>query len=148
MASWSTSADKLIEELEEVEKQLYQTKNQSPQDPLNFPIRLNNRLSSLVGVVAAGDNPPTRQADEVRDQLLAEIDLLLATQSRVADQGIASSMKRCGQPGFRRFLLNKPEQARNWRFCARLRQKIGKTAFWAIGTFAIWICPVIWIALQ
>ena len=84
------SADKLIEELEEVEKRLYQTRNESPQDPLNYPIRLNNRLSSLVGVVAAGDNPPTQQAVEVRDQLLAEIDLLLETQTRIADKGIES----------------------------------------------------------
>lgn len=81
-------ADTLIAELRDVEKRLYQTKNQSPQDPLNYPIRLNNRLSSLVGVVAAGDNAPTRQAVQVRDELIAEIDLLLENQSKIVDKGI------------------------------------------------------------
>ena len=65
------------ERLTEIEKKLYQTQNQSSQDPLNFPIRLNNRLSSLVGVVSMGDNAPTKQSIEVRDLLLAEIEQLL-----------------------------------------------------------------------
>lgn len=64
----------LVDDLSKVEKKLYQTKNQSNQDPLNFPIRLNNRLSALVSVVSAGDNAPTKQSIEVRDELIAEID--------------------------------------------------------------------------
>ena len=68
----------IVERLSVIEKKLYQTQNQSPQDPLNFPIRLNNRLSSLVGVVSMGDNAPTRQSIEVRDLLVSEIDTLLA----------------------------------------------------------------------
>jgi hypothetical protein len=46
----------VVTKLSEIEKVLYQTKNQAPQDPLNFPIRLNNRLSALVSVVSGGDN--------------------------------------------------------------------------------------------
>ncbi len=64
----------LIDSMTEIEKRLYQTQNRSGQDPLNFPIRLNNRLSGLVGVVASGDNAPTKQAYKVRDLLIAEID--------------------------------------------------------------------------
>ena len=79
------SAKKLSEKLTAIEKKLYQTKNRSSQDPLNFPIRLNNRLSSLVGVVSMGDNPPTRQAVEVRDYLLKEIDQLLAEQREILE---------------------------------------------------------------
>lgn len=70
-------ANELIKKLTAIEEQLYQTKNQSSQDPLNFPIKLNNRLSGLVGVVSTGDNAPTRQSIEVRDALLAEINPLL-----------------------------------------------------------------------
>ncbi|MEM7784316.1 MAG: glycosyl hydrolase, partial [Planctomycetota bacterium] len=62
-------ADQLVNQLTSIEEQLYQTKNQSPQDPLNFPIRLNNRLSALVGVAAMGDFRPTDQAIQVRDTL-------------------------------------------------------------------------------
>ncbi|MFT5300323.1 MAG: photosystem II stability/assembly factor-like uncharacterized protein [Mariniblastus sp.] len=82
-------AKSLVAALTTVEKKLYQTKNESPQDPLNYPIRLNNRLSALVGVVSAGDNAPTRQSIEVRDMLLAEMDDLLAKQKKVVDQELS-----------------------------------------------------------
>lgn len=84
-----SKAKSLVKKLSDVEQQLYQTKNQSPQDPLNFPIRLNNRLSSLVGVVSTGDNPPTRQAVEVRDQLLLEINQLLADQKEIVEKELS-----------------------------------------------------------
>ena len=83
-------AKALVKALTEVEEKLYQTKNESPQDPLNYPIRLNNRLSSLVGVVSTGDNRPTKQSADVRDMLLAEIDQLLAEQQKVVDDELAS----------------------------------------------------------
>lgn len=67
-------AEAIIEEITAIEETLYQTKNESSQDPLNFPIRLNNRLSALIGVAASGDFRPTEQTLEVRDMLLAEID--------------------------------------------------------------------------
>jgi len=64
----------LGQRLTQIEEALYQTKLQSAQDPLNYPIRLNNRLSGLVGVVASGDFRPTRQAYQVRDEVVALID--------------------------------------------------------------------------
>ena len=82
------SGKSLSERLTEIEKRLYQTQNQSPQDPLNFPIRLNNRLSSLVGVVSTGDFPPTQQSIEVRDTLIAEIDKQLAELSSILKDDI------------------------------------------------------------
>jgi hypothetical protein len=56
------------------EKALYQTQNRSSQDPLNYPIRLNNKLASVAGVAAAGDFAPTAQARAVREELTAAID--------------------------------------------------------------------------
>jgi hypothetical protein len=44
------AARSLITKLTSVEEELYQTKNQSSQDPLNYPIRLNNKLAALTGV--------------------------------------------------------------------------------------------------
>jgi len=67
----------LLQKTEDIEKALYQTKNQSPQDPLNFPIHLNNKLSTVGVMTAAGDFPPTDQAYAVRDSLFAQIDPLL-----------------------------------------------------------------------
>ena len=72
------AGEALKEKLEEVEKALYQTKNQSRQDPLNFPIRLNDKLANVMGMAAAGDYPPTRQLIAVRDELFGKIDAELA----------------------------------------------------------------------
>ncbi|HEX5759035.1 MAG TPA: glycosyl hydrolase [Thermoanaerobaculia bacterium] len=66
-----------------VEEALYQTKNRSAQDPLNFPIRLNDKLAALGDTVAAGDNAPTAQAVAVRDALVAAIDQELARLQQV-----------------------------------------------------------------
>ena len=65
-------------EMDEIEKTLYQTQNQSRQDPLNFPIRLNNKLAHLNSVVGNGDWAPTDQSYEVKDELTEKIDVQLA----------------------------------------------------------------------
>jgi hypothetical protein len=68
----------LTKKLTEVEEALYQTKNQSSQDPLNFPIRLNNKLAALLGVVARSETPPNDQSVEVYNELSGQIDAQLA----------------------------------------------------------------------
>ena len=78
----------MVKELTAVEEALYQTKNRSPQDPLNYPIKLNNRLSALVSVVSTGDYAPTAQSFEVRDGLIVEIDELLEQQQEILEKGI------------------------------------------------------------
>lgn len=71
-------ADQLLDNLTKIEEALYQTKNESPQDPLNYPIRLNNRLSALVGITATGNNRPTTQAEQFRTEVTQLIDAELA----------------------------------------------------------------------
>jgi hypothetical protein len=80
--------DEIVRQITTIEETLYQTKSQSNQDPLNFPIRLNNRLSALVGVVASADGPPTRQSIEVRDLVVAEIDENLARLQKIFDEDV------------------------------------------------------------
>lgn len=62
-----------------VEKALYQTKNKSGQDPLNFPIRLNNKLGHLNSLVAMDDFPPTDQDIGVKNELSGQIEAQLKT---------------------------------------------------------------------
>jgi hypothetical protein len=57
-----------------IENELYQTKNQSSQDPLNYPIRLNNRLAALGDVVSSADAAPTDQSYAVYEEVVAQID--------------------------------------------------------------------------
>lgn len=78
----------LVARLTEIEEALYQTRNRAPQDPLNHPIRLNNRLSALAGVVAAGDARPTDQAVEVKKELTAAIERQLARLESLLEERI------------------------------------------------------------
>lgn len=66
-------AKTLSEQLSEIENALYQTKNRSNQDPLNFPIKLTNKLAHLNSLVGMDDFPPTTQDIQVKDQLTAAI---------------------------------------------------------------------------
>jgi photosystem II stability/assembly factor-like uncharacterized protein len=73
------AAESLKKKLTAVEEALYQTKNRSEQDPLNYPIRLNDKLGYLAGVVASADAAPTDQSYAVWEDLSAKVDLELAT---------------------------------------------------------------------
>ena len=66
-------AKKLSEDFSEIEKTLYQTQNKSGQDPLNFPIKLTNKLGHLNSLVGMGDFPPTEQDIAVKDELTRKI---------------------------------------------------------------------------
>src|SRR5258708_3016268 len=73
----------LNKRLTEVEEALYQTKNQSSQDPLNFPIRLNNKLAALGGVVSQAETSPNEQSYAVYEELVAEINAQLAKLAQI-----------------------------------------------------------------
>jgi photosystem II stability/assembly factor-like uncharacterized protein len=72
------SAESLLDQMKAIEETLYQTKNRSGQDPLNFPIRLNNKLASVGGTASGGDYRPTDQSVGVRDELVTAIDAELS----------------------------------------------------------------------
>jgi photosystem II stability/assembly factor-like uncharacterized protein len=63
--------------LSSVEDSVYQTKNKSGEDPLNFPVRLNNQIAALMGFVEAGDRRPPPQAYEVFSVLSPKLDTQL-----------------------------------------------------------------------
>jgi hypothetical protein len=84
----SDAATALNKSLAEIEETLYQTKNQSSQDPLNFPIRLNNKLAALGGVVTRGDAAPTDQSYAVYDELVVQIDAQLQRLARVMSNDV------------------------------------------------------------
>jgi photosystem II stability/assembly factor-like uncharacterized protein len=71
------AAKALNAKMKEIEETLYQTKNQSGQDPLNYPIRLNNKLAALTGVAASADAVPTAQTYAVYEELAGKINAQL-----------------------------------------------------------------------
>ncbi len=56
-----------------VEENIYQVRNQSGQDPLNFPIKVNNRLANLVSMAERGDGAPTNNMGEIFGILSTEL---------------------------------------------------------------------------
>jgi hypothetical protein len=68
------AAETLLTSLKTIEEALYQTRNRSRQDPLNYPIRLTNKLAHLAWTISVGDQRPTDQALQVREELGAAID--------------------------------------------------------------------------
>mgnify|MGYP000858671859 FL=1 len=77
VAELNKKAKQLSEEFSKIEKALYQTQNKSGQDPLNFPIKLTNKLGHLNSLVGMGDFPPTEQDIAVKDELTLKINLEL-----------------------------------------------------------------------
>ncbi len=67
-------ANNLSKQLTEIEEALYQTKNRSGQDPLNFPIKLTNKLAHLNALVGMDDFPPTQQDIAVKNELSQAIE--------------------------------------------------------------------------
>jgi photosystem II stability/assembly factor-like uncharacterized protein len=57
-AALKTAFDNLRGKLTAVEEEVYQVRNRSGQDPLNFPIKLNNKMAALERVVETGDGKP------------------------------------------------------------------------------------------
>ena len=72
------SIAELDKKMTAIEEALYQTKNSSNQDPLNFPIRLNDKLASVTSSASTGDFAPSAQAKAVKQELIAAIDAELS----------------------------------------------------------------------
>jgi hypothetical protein len=64
---------KLVANASSVEESVYQVKNQSGQDPLNFPIKVNNRLANLLSMSERGDGAPTTNMPVIFDILTREL---------------------------------------------------------------------------
>ena len=92
-ASIKTAGQALIEKLTDVEGEIYQHRLRSGQDPLNYPIRLNNKLAALQGVVEGGDYRPTEQSYAVFKELSGRLDKQLARLDALVKTDIAAFSK-------------------------------------------------------
>lgn len=80
----------ILNEMKEIEESLYQTKNRSGQDPLNYPIRLNNKLGHLNSLVGMGDYKPTESAIEFSKEVTARIDKHLDNLNEILDKKVTA----------------------------------------------------------
>lgn len=84
------AAQVLIQKLATVEQAIYQSKNRSGQDPLNYPIRLNDKLSGLIGTVSNGDFRPTDAAYAVFEKLSAQLEIQLVALKSLLQTDLAA----------------------------------------------------------
>ena len=78
----------MLAKMKVIEEDLYQVKNQSGQDPLNFPIKLNNRLASLRRSVESGQARPTDASYVVFEELSAELKMHLDKLDQVLNSDL------------------------------------------------------------
>jgi photosystem II stability/assembly factor-like uncharacterized protein len=81
-------ADKLVKDMTKIEETLYQTKSKSGQDPLNYPIRLNNKLAHLNSLTRIGNYAPTQQAIDFKNEITKEIDAELVKLNALFTNGV------------------------------------------------------------
>ncbi len=81
--------DLVKDKLGGVESEIYQVKNESRQDPLNFPIKINNKLAALLNGVSRGDFPPTEQSRQVFDRLDGLLQEEMTRLQVIIDQDLA-----------------------------------------------------------
>ena len=72
-----------------VESEIYQVKNQSNQDPLNYPIMLNNKIAALLNLVEGSYHRPTDQSYTVFDELSQKLGTETDQMNLVISQDLA-----------------------------------------------------------
>jgi len=96
-----TAADAFSKHVSDVEEAIYQVRNQSGQDPLNFPIKINNRLGTLLQTVSTGDGKPIGAARPIFNDLSGELKVETDRLSKVLADDLTklnAELKRLGLP--------------------------------------------------
>jgi hypothetical protein len=86
-------AKTLTAEMTAVEEALYQTKSRASEDPLNFPVKLNNKLAALLADLESADAQPTSAEGQVYESLATEINAQLKAWSQIMDVKIPTFNK-------------------------------------------------------
>ncbi|MCC6317125.1 MAG: glycosyl hydrolase [Gemmatimonadaceae bacterium] len=87
-AEFTAIADAMMAEVSASEGEVYQVRNQSSQDPLNYPIKLNNKIAALAGTVGTGEYAPTRQSVAVFNELVTKLDAQTRAMNRAMDTNL------------------------------------------------------------
>ena len=96
--------ERLATRLSAVEQDVYQVQNRSGQDPLNFPIKINNQLAALLRIIETGDAKPTDQSYVVFKELSAQLDAIKQRLDAILSGDLStfnSAATAAGQPAIR-----------------------------------------------
>ncbi len=103
-AALNAPAERLTTRLSAVEEDVYQVRNRSNQDPLNFPIKINNQLAALLRIIETGDAKPTDQSYFVFKELSARLDEIRQRLDAILNNDVAqfnSAAAAAAQPAIK-----------------------------------------------
>ncbi len=81
--------DTVNKQMTAVEEALHQTKAKSGQDVLNFPIKLDDKLSSIYNASSAGQSGLSRQTKDAYAELVVQIDEQLNKLKKIMNEDVA-----------------------------------------------------------
>jgi len=91
--------------LTSVEEVLIQAKSKSSQDPLNYPVKLDDKIADLASVISAADARPTDQALELFRELAKKADAEIATLKSIMESDVASLNARLKDAGIPHIII-------------------------------------------
>jgi len=81
-------ADSINKQMTAIEETLYQTKAKSSQDVLNYPIRINDKISGVFDAANSGTQAPSKQVKDVFNELSAQADTEIAKLKKIKEVDI------------------------------------------------------------
>jgi len=104
-------AEKTGEKLTAVEEQLFQTKNESGQDPLNFPPMLDNQIATLYGYILSTYDRPNAGASERLEDLQSLLGGQLGALRAIIDTDVAEFNRQLREKGVPGVIVRTPPRA-------------------------------------
>ncbi|MEY3432444.1 MAG: hypothetical protein RL131_380, partial [Bacteroidota bacterium] len=86
-------ADSISKKLTAIEETLHQTKAKSSQDVLNYPIRLDDKLSGVFDMANSGNMAPSKQAKDVYAELSVQVDAAITTLQGILENDLKAFNK-------------------------------------------------------
>ena len=87
----------MLTKLDDLEQALVQNKAKAVQDLLAFPIRLNDKIAGIAGVVASADTKPTKSSYVVFDDLSAKMAVVTSQVKKIIDEDVPAFNQKVKQ---------------------------------------------------
>ena len=78
----------MLKSLDDLEQNLLQNKAKAMQDLLAYPIRLNDKMAGIAGVVSSADTKPTKASNDVFNDISSKIDKTSEKLKKIVDEDV------------------------------------------------------------
>ncbi|MDX1578923.1 MAG: glycosyl hydrolase, partial [Gemmatimonadota bacterium] len=104
-------AEQTGEKLTAVEEELFQTQNESSQDPLNFPPMLDNQIAALYGYILSTYDRPNEGAFDRAGDVETQLDGHLDRLQTIIETDVAEFNRRLREAGVPAVIVKSPPRA-------------------------------------